>query len=136
MIVDTAALVAILIQEPGWEKLRAALLDEPARLPTPAKVEFLRVARSERLELGEIAESLLAEWEAMGLEIAPFTDDHARLATAANAVHGSGLRTGGKLSLLDLMVYAVAKDRGEPLFCTGKDFAATELVLHPACRRE
>ena len=136
MIVDTAALVAILIQEPGWEKLRAALLDEPARLPTPAKVEFLRVARSERLELGEIAESLLAEWEAMGLEIAPFTDDHARLAAAANAVHGSGFRTGGKLNLLDLMVYAVAKDRGEPLLCAGKDFAATELVLHPAWRRE
>ena len=41
MIVDTSALVAILIQEPGWEKLRAALLDEPARLPTPEEITAL-----------------------------------------------------------------------------------------------
>ena len=134
MIVDTSALVAILTQEPGWKRLRAALLDEPARLPAPAKVEFLRVARGERLGLGDIAEILLGEWEAMGLEIVPFDDDHARLAAQANALHGSGSRTGGKLNLLDLMVYAVAKQRREPLLCTGKDFAATELVLHPASR--
>ncbi len=134
LIVDTSALVAILTQEPGWENLRAALIDEPARLPAPAKVEFLRVAASERLGLGGHAQDLLGEWEAMGLEVVPFTEIHASLAAQANAHHGAGLRTGGKLNLLDLMVYAVAKERGEPLLCTGKDFAATDLELHAACR--
>ena len=70
----------------------------------------------------------------MGLEIVPFDDDHARLPAQANALHGSGSRTDGKLNLLDLKVYAVAKQRREPLMCTGRGFAATELVLHPASR--
>ena len=38
------------------------------------------------------------------------------------------------LNLLDLMVYAVAKERGEPPLCTGNDFATTDLVMHPASR--
>ena len=134
MIVDTSALVAILIQESGWEALRAAVADEPARLPAPARVEFLRVASGERFGLGDYAEGLLNEWESMGLEVVPFNEVHARLAAQANAEYGKGLRTGGKLNLLDLMVYAVAKESGEPLLCTGKDFAATDLALHAASR--
>jgi ribonuclease VapC len=38
------------------------------------------------------------------------------------------------LNLLDLMVYAVAKERGMPLLCTGNDFATTDLAIHPASR--
>jgi hypothetical protein len=41
---------------------------------------------------------------------------------------------GKALGLLDLMVYAVAKERGEPLLCTGRDFATTDLVTHAASR--
>lgn len=134
MIVDTSALVAILTREPGWEALRAALVDEPARLPAPAKVEFLRVASGERLGLGELAIELLDECEALGLEVVAFDDAHAGLAAQANAAFGKGSRNGGALNLLDLMVYAVAKARGEPLLCTGKDFPATDLELHAASR--
>ena len=36
------------------------------------------------------------------------------------------------LSLLDLMVYAVAKERGEALLFTGRDFMTTDVVVHPA----
>lgn len=36
--------------------------------------------------------------------------------------------------MLDLMVYVVAKERGEPLLCTGKDFAASDLRIHSASR--
>ena len=134
MIVDTSALVAILIQESGWEALRAAVADEPARLPAPARVEFLRIASGERFGLSDYAEGLLNEWESMGLEVVPFNEAHARLAAQANAEYGKDLRTGGKLNLLGLMVYAVAKESGEPLLCTGKDFAATDLALHAASR--
>ena len=44
-----------------------------------------------------------------------FTDEHARIASEANARYGKGTGAGGVLSLLDLMVYAVAKARGEAL---------------------
>jgi ribonuclease VapC len=57
-----------------------------------------------------------------------------RLAAEADARNGKDMGEGGKLNLFDLMVYAVAKQRGEPLLCTGKDFAASDALLHPACR--
>ena len=132
MIVDTSALVAVLIGEDGAGRLLDAIESEPALLPAPARVEFLRVASGARLQLGSIAADLLAEWEAGGLTTIPFDAEHAKIAATANERYGKGM--GGTLNLLDLMVYAVAKERGEPLLCTGKDFAATDLELHGASR--
>lgn len=135
MIVDTSALVAILLKEEGYEPLLSALEDELAVLPAPARAEFLRIAASERLKLETVAGELLAVLEEGGLTTVPFTEQQARIASAANAEHGQGNGHGGTLNLLDLMVYAAARDRGEPLLCTGKDFVATDLDLHRASRR-
>lgn len=134
MIVDTSALIAILTGEEGSDALLDALDAESALLPAPARVEFLRVASGSRLQLADQAQQLLAEWEDGGLTTIPFAVRHAEIASQANSLYGSGNSQGGPLNLLDLMVYAVAKERGEPLLCTGKDFAATDLELHAASR--
>ena len=134
MIVDTSALIAILTREQGADALLDALESEPAVLPAPAHVEFLRVASGSRVQLAIQAEQLIAEWEAGGLTTVPFDARHAEIASQANTRYGSGNGQGGVLNLLDLMVYAVAKERGEPLLCTGKGFAATDLELHVASR--
>lgn len=134
MIVDTSALIAVLVGEPGADALLDALEAGPAGLPAPARVEFLRVASGSRMQLGLQAEQLLAEWEDGGLITIPFDSNHARIASEANAQYGSGNGQGGALNLLDLMVYAVARERGEPLLCTGQDFARTDLELHVASR--
>lgn len=132
MIVDTSALIAVLIGEQGAGRLLDAIESEPALLPAPARVEFLRVASGARLQLGAIAAELLAEWEMGGLTTVPFDAEHAKIAAHANGRYGKGM--GGTLNLLDLMVYAVAKERDESLLCTGKDFAATDLDVHTASR--
>ena len=134
MIVDTSALIAILTGETGAKQLLDALESEPALLPAPARVEFMRVAAGSRLQLGEIAADLFAEWEAGGLTTVSFDAEHAKIAAEANSRYGTGNRNGGPLNMLDLMVYAVAKERGEPLLYTGKDFAATDLELHVSSR--
>jgi ribonuclease VapC len=72
-------------------------------------------------------------WSA-GTGRVPFTNEHARIASAANLRYGKGAGAGGSLNLLDLMVYAVAKERGAPLLCNGNDFGTTDLALHPASR--
>ena len=46
-----------------------------------------------------------------------------------------GNSKGGKLNLLDLMVYAVAKRTGRPILCTGRDFASADADIHPASRQ-
>ena len=134
MIVDTSALVAVLVREPGHEALLAALLEEPAVLPAPARLEFLTVARGDRFGLGEKAEALLDRLAAIGLETLAWSAEHASIAGDAQIAFGKGNGRGGTLNLLDLMVYAVAVSRGEPLLFTGRDFVATDVQVHPASR--
>ncbi len=59
---------------------------------------------------------------------------HATIAAEAQRRYGKGNGQGGKLNLLDLMVYAVAKQRDEPLLFTGRDFTTTDVEVHPASR--
>lgn len=70
----------------------------------------------------------------MSLEIEPFTAEDAEIAGEANRAHGKGNGKGGTLNLLDLMVYAMARRLAEPILCTGRDFAATGIDIHPASR--
>lgn len=135
MIVDTSAIIAILLQEHGADPLLDAIARHGGVLPSPARVEYLRVASGARVGLGREAALLLDGLERLGLDTLAFTSDHAAIAADANARYGKGTGAGGVLNLLDLMVYAVAKQRGEPLLCTGNDFATTDLTIHPASRR-
>ncbi|QMW21807.1 type II toxin-antitoxin system VapC family toxin [Sandaracinobacteroides saxicola] len=134
MIVDTSALIAILLRETGAAALLDAIIAEGGLLPAPARVEYLRVASGSRVGLGREAALLLDHFGRLGLDTIPFTADHARIAGEANAQYGKGAGSGGALNLLDLMVYAVAKERSAPLLCTGNDFVTTDLVIHPASR--
>ena len=134
MIVDTSALIAILLREDGSELMIAAIAGEPAGLPAPARLEFMRVTSGQRLKLGDHAARLLAECDNGGMETVAFTAHHAHLAAQANERFGKGNGTGGELNLLDLMVYAVARERREALLFAGADFATTDIERHPASR--
>lgn len=134
MIIDTSALVAVLVGELESESILVAMADEEGVIPAPVCVEFLRVANNVRHRNGEKAKELLADLEEYGCFVVPFTSIHAQIAVEAEPLYGSGNGKGGLLNLLDLMVYAVAKERGEPLLCTGKDFAATDVQIHEASR--
>ena len=129
MIVDTSALVAILWREQGYELMLDALLTEPGLLPTPARVELERVIAGTRRDAGADADALLNQ---VGVSLLPFGSDHARAATDANGRFGIG--NGGTLNMLDLMVYGCAKVERRPILCTGRDFAATDALIHPASR--
>ena len=58
----------------------------------------------------------------------------ARIAAGSHARYGKGNGRGGLLNILDLMVYATAKDRGLSLLFTGRDFISTDVAVHPASR--
>lgn len=134
MIVDTSALIAVLLHEEGSDRILNALDEEAGFLPAPALAEFWAVASGSRVDAAQQAGSLLEEWRDGGLTVLPFTGDHADRVREAISLYGKGNGRGGLLNLADLMVYSVAKERNEPLLCTGKDFAATDLELHAASR--
>jgi ribonuclease VapC len=134
VIVDTSALIAILYEEDHAEILSNAISTGPSILPAPVVVEFFRVAERRALAWRQGARELLGSLIGNGATIISFDEADARFAADANARYGQGMGQGGKLNLLDLMVYAAAKRRGEALLCTGRDFAQTDVEIHPASR--
>jgi ribonuclease VapC len=136
LIVDTSALAAVAFGEPGSDALLDALLNERGLLPAPAQTEFQRVAALRGAGFDDIAADLLGTLQRAGLEIIPYNGTHAAIAARAQEKYGKGNGRGGVLNLLDLMVYAVAKEREMPILCTGRDFTTTDVAVHPASRTD
>lgn len=134
MIVDTSALVAIAFGEPGWEALRKAINSSRCAIPAPALTEFQLVVAGREREHPGVRDTFIDQMIANGLEVAAYEQRHAEITAVARDRYGKGNGTGGKLNFGDLMVYAVAKNRNEPVLCTGNDFATTDIVIHPASR--
>lgn len=136
MIVDTSALVAVLKSEEGWQALYNALCDEPGLIIAPVLVEFRLVTAQAGNTPSKSADDLLGRLSDYHITIIPFRVDTAYSAAAANQHFGKGNGLGGPLNMIDLMVYAVAKETGRPILCTGKDFSRTDAMIHPASRRD
>lgn len=135
MIIDTSALVAVFAREKGYMEFVGALMFGGGTIPAPILVEFLRVVTRKKWDV-LAARAFVTELKDWGHEIRPFTEDDAVLADKANEQYGIGLGHGGKLNLLDLMTYAVAKRCDLPILCTGHDFSSTDIAIHPASRPE
>ena len=135
MIVDTSALIAITFAEDRWEDISKALSRGRWLVPATVLTEYFLVSGGSRQptdteRAGAIVNTLLAK----GLEVIAFDDRHARRTQVARDAYGKGNGRGGMLNFGDLMVYAVAKERGEPLLFTGRDFPTTDVLIHPASR--
>ena len=63
----------------------------------------------------------------LGVEIVPFTLDHARLALDAFRRFGKGRGAKAALNFGDCLAYALAKDLQAPLLFKGTDFAQTDV---------
>ena len=133
MIVDTSALVAAANDEPGSDGLKRAML-LGGIAPTPVLVEYRRVVTRRGAHPAPEAEAFLQSLLGAELFVEAFTNEDADLAAAANLAHGAGNGRGGTLNLLDLMVYGMAKRMKLPILCAGRDFAATDIEVHPASR--
>jgi ribonuclease VapC len=127
VIVDSSAIIAILLKEPGYERLRDGLAGaEQASIGAPTVVESSMVLCA---RLGRAGKTLLARFlEEAEIEVLEFTADHWTVAADAFIHYGKGRHPAG-LNFGDCMTYAVAKLAGEPLLCLGDDFPATDLEL-------
>lgn len=125
MIVDTSALVAVVLAEPGHDRLIAALGGaERSGIGTPTLVE-LGILLQARLGLDphSIITHLLDDFEIVPV---PFGEAHWREAVSAFRRFGRGRHRAG-LNFGDCLAYAVARVANEPLLFVGDDFAATDL---------
>ncbi|MGV8841546.1 MAG: type II toxin-antitoxin system VapC family toxin [Bauldia sp.] len=120
---DTSALVAIALEEDGYEPLlRAATA--PAMIGSPTLVELRLVLESKIADPNAFIASLL---ELSVLQAVPFTVEMYRAATAAFERYGKGRGHAAQLNYGDCLAYAVAKTHGVPLLYKGGDFALTDI---------
>jgi ribonuclease VapC len=136
VIVDTSALVAIAGGEANSEALSDAIFQEGGRLPAPAMTEFHRVVTRKGSQSNPRAMDALAFLMENGLSCEPFGPEDVDIAALANIEFGQGNGRGGRLNLLDLMVYAMARRMDLPILCTGRDFSSTDAKIHPASRTQ
>jgi ribonuclease VapC len=127
MILDSSAILAILLAEPGSERLIRVVADAPlVAVGAPTLVESAIVLSS---RLGRDARPLLNDFlREAGVEIIPFTPDHYDLAVDAFLRYGKG-RHPAALNFGDCLTYAIARVAALPLLFTGDDFAHANLTV-------
>jgi len=127
MILDTSAVLALLLKEPGYElifKKLAAAGTAGIGAPTLAETGIVLRARLGK-DPGGILARFLGEFS---IQTVPFGEQHWREAVEAYGVYGKGRHPAG-LNFGDCLSYAVAKLSGQPLLFTGQDFSQTDLDL-------
>jgi len=136
MIVDTSALVAIMLREPDAAALLTLMASaDVRRLSSASYVELAAVIDGRRDPT--LSGALDATLRYLQIEIAPFTPTQARIARIAYQQFGRGSGHPARLNMGDCFAYALARDLGEPLLFKGRDFALTdiELVTEPVRQR-
>ena len=126
MIVDSSAIVAVVLREPGWEGLVEKLGAENTcaiGAPTLAETGVVLTAK-----IGKKAPSVLSRLlQETGMAVIPFAEDHWRVAVEAYARFGKGRHAAG-LNFGDCLTYAVARLSERPLLFVGDDFTRTDLT--------
>jgi ribonuclease VapC len=126
VILDSSAIVAIYLREPGYERLRNAINQaEMVFVGAPTVFETAMVlSRHLGMDVHALLLALLAD---MGATIIPFTQKHAGAATDAFLRFGRGHHP-AKLNFGDCLSYAVAAESGLPLLFKGDDFTLTDIA--------
>ncbi len=125
MVVDTSALVAILLGEPDAEQFARALSAAPVRLISAVtRVELSFVIESRKGETGRADLELLLRDG--GFDVVSVTPQQAMIATDAFRRYGSG-RHRAALDIGDCFSYALAVATDHPLLFKGDDFVHTDL---------
>jgi ribonuclease VapC len=129
MIIDSSAILAVVLKEPGYERILHALATSSAtRIGAPTRLETGIVLTA---RLGPRGKTVLARFlQENSIETVAFGEAHASVALDAYSRFGKG-RHPAALNFGDCCTYAVASLTGEPLLYQGEDFAKTDLVLVP-----
>ncbi|MDT4943152.1 MAG: ribonuclease VapC, partial [Pseudonocardiales bacterium] len=121
MIVDSSALVALLLHETDSPSYFTAIAD--AASPKMSAATYVEVAivadsRPSRARANRLDPLL----EMLGIRIEPFTAEQAKIARRAYQEFGKGSGHPARLNFGDCLAYALAMEVDEPLLFKGDDF--------------
>jgi ribonuclease VapC len=125
MVIDTSALVAMLNDEPGAERIETAVEADPVRLMST--VSYVETAIVIDTRFGEPGGRELDLWlHRAAVDLVGVDSDQADAARVAYRMYGKGRHRAG-LNYGDCFSYALAKVSGQPLLFKGDDFARTDI---------
>jgi ribonuclease VapC len=127
MVLDTSALLAILLGEAEAEELSRALAGYPKRLVSAFSVLEAAVVLHARKGPAAVRELDLL-LHTISATTVSFDAEQALLARAAYETYGKGHHP-ASLNLGDCCSYALSRSSGEPLLFKGNDFPQTDAVL-------
>ena len=126
MIVDSSVLIALILQEPGHQRIGRVLRAE----------DKLHMSAATWVELGVVADRRLSETnrrrldamiDGLGIVLVPLSAAQARRARQAHRRYGPGSGSAARLNMGDCFSYALAIELDEPLLFVGDDFAHTDV---------
>jgi ribonuclease VapC len=126
MIVDTSAILAVLLDEPE----RQDFVEKMARAPTVQLsagtwIELAAVQVRGNREVRAAMTALMAEFR---ISIAPVTTAQGMMGHEAYHRYGIGSGHPARLNYGDCFAYALAKETGEALLFKGDDFVHTDVL--------
>lgn len=126
MILDSSAVMAILLREPDALAYAAAIAAATRRAISAANW-FEAAIIADRRGNAVAREAFEPFFATFAVEVAPVTVDQARRARAAYRAFGRGNHPAA-LNYGDCFAYALAKERGEALLFKGQDFPQTDIA--------
>ena len=126
MIIDTSAVLAVVLGEPGFDVFAGAIAaSEVRRISAASLLEGSIIAESRAGDRGlRQFDSFIRESE---LAVEPVTHEQALIAREGFSNYGKGRHPAG-LNFGDCFAYALAKSIGEPLLFKGEDFRQTDVL--------
>ena len=129
MVVDSSALIAVLLVEPTAIRITRLLeASELCLLSAANLVEASIVIEGRKRDAAAHDLDLLIFRS--GIEIVPVDEDQAQIARQAWRRFGKS-RHAAALNFGDCFAYALAKSRDLPLLCVGNDFSQTDIATVP-----
>jgi ribonuclease VapC len=126
IVIDSSALVAILLGEPERNRFIDAVVESGGR--HLSVVNHFEVRTVLLRKVGEdMVRELMVFLQASRVEVHAFDRDQADAALAAYRRFGKGSGHKAQLNLCDCAAYALAQSLDLPLLCKGDDFAHTDV---------
>ena len=126
MIVDTSAILAIVLEEPERDAMLRRIWEARERkISAGTWMELATVIARRHPEKARLIETLL---RSIRLEIVDVTLEQARLGQDGYRVYGRGTGHRAYLNFADCFAYALAKATGESLLFKGDDFVHTDIT--------
>lgn len=123
IVVDTSALMALLLSEPSADRIEEALTSEDRIVMSAGTLAEALIVATRR----GVSEEMTQLIQGLGIEVESLDAQGAQVVAEAYAAWGRGVDPAG-LNFGDCFAYVTARAHNAPLLFVGEDFSKTDVA--------